>query len=80
MLHGTSYLGAKSAAFPMEQNIKLSQDDGELLYDPTVFQRLIGRLLSDHHNDKLTYLVHRQIQYMAKPRVPHFIAAYRVLL
>ncbi|TXG57100.1 hypothetical protein EZV62_018413 [Acer yangbiense] len=40
--HGT---GCHSARTPMEQNLKLNAEDGELLQDPAVYCRLIGRLI-----------------------------------
>ena len=39
------YLGCKTRKIPMDPNVKLSQDEGELLDDPTHYRRLIGRLL-----------------------------------
>ncbi|TXG48166.1 hypothetical protein EZV62_027460 [Acer yangbiense] len=39
------YLGCKPVKTPMEPNMKLSQEDGELLDDLTVYRRMIGKLL-----------------------------------
>ena len=39
------YLGFKSASTTMESNLKLSKDDGNLLEDPVVYRRMIGKLL-----------------------------------
>lgn len=38
-------LGAKPAAFPMEQNHRLGHARGALLSDPESYRRLVGRLL-----------------------------------
>jgi hypothetical protein len=45
ILEDSGLLASKPIQFPMEHNLKLSRDDGVLLSDPTVYRRLIGRLL-----------------------------------
>ena len=45
LLSETGYLGCKLASIPMDPNLKLSQDDGELVDDPTACRRLIIKLL-----------------------------------
>ena len=37
--------GCKLAKTPMEQQLKLSKSDGELLKDSSQFRRLIGKLM-----------------------------------
>nr|XP_023884408.1 uncharacterized protein LOC111996648 [Quercus suber] len=73
-------LGCKSIRTPMEVNIKLSKDDGELLHDVGRYRRLISRLLFLTITwPDITYSVHRLSQFMSKPRNPHLKAAYRVI-
>ena len=53
-------LGSKTVKCPMEHNSKLSMDEVELLNDPTMYRRMVGKLLyltltSPH----LNYCVHR---------------------
>ena len=45
LLSDTGHLGCKPATIPMDPNLKLSQDDGDLIEDPTSYRRLIGKLL-----------------------------------
>ena len=45
LLSETGYLGCKLASIPMDPNLKLSQEDGELVYNPTTYWRTIGKLL-----------------------------------
>ena len=45
LLSDTGYLGCKMRNTPMDPIVKLTQDDGELLEDPSQYRRLIGGLL-----------------------------------
>jgi hypothetical protein len=41
ILEDSGLLAVKPSKFPMEQNIKLSKDNGNLLEDPTSYRHLI---------------------------------------
>uniref|UniRef100_A0A2N9GPH9 Reverse transcriptase Ty1/copia-type domain-containing protein n=1 Tax=Fagus sylvatica TaxID=28930 RepID=A0A2N9GPH9_FAGSY len=45
VLSDSGMLGSKPVVTPMEQNLKLSQSDGDALSDPSQYRRLVGRLL-----------------------------------
>jgi hypothetical protein len=45
ILADSGHLGTRPTAFPMEQNLKLNNADGDLLPDPSSFRRLVGRLI-----------------------------------
>jgi hypothetical protein len=45
ILDDCGVLAAKPSLVPMEPNLKLSRDSGELIPDPTIYRRMIGRLV-----------------------------------
>ena len=45
ILQDMGYLGCNPANTPMEANMKLIKDDGEIIKDPIVYRRMIGKLL-----------------------------------
>ncbi|KAF5475587.1 hypothetical protein F2P56_007379 [Juglans regia] len=78
--HDSGQLGFKPTSIPMDPNFKLSKDEGNLLHDPALYRRLIGRLLqlTTTRLDP-SYSIHLLSQYMAAPHVSHLQAAYKVL-
>ena len=73
-------LGCKTRNSPMDPNVKLSQTEGELLEDPLVYRRMIGKLLYlTITRPDLAYSVNRLSQFMTAPRAPHLQAARHVL-
>jgi Reverse transcriptase (RNA-dependent DNA polymerase)/Integrase core domain len=80
ILNETGLLGAKPTDFPMEQNLKLNSEDGRVLADPSVYRRLIGRLIYlTITRPEITLAVNTLSQFMNTPRQPHLDAAYRVV-
>ena len=80
IVHDVGMLGCKPVRTPMEVNLKLSKDDGELLHDARMYRMLISRLLFLTISwPDITYFVHRLSQFMSKPRKPHLKAEYRVI-
>ena len=45
LLDETGMIGVKPVETPMEKNHGLCSDSGELLDDPRIYQRLVGRLI-----------------------------------
>ena len=73
-------LGCKLVKSLMEQKLKLSKTDGELLKDAAQYRRLIGKLMYlTLSRPDIAYAVHRLSQLLAQPRVPHMKAATRIL-
>ncbi|XP_035546832.1 uncharacterized mitochondrial protein AtMg00810-like [Juglans regia] len=73
-------LGAQTAPFPMEQHLKLNNKDGDLLPDPGLYRRLVGRLIYlTITRPDIVYAVNTLSQFMHAPRVPHMTAATRAL-
>ena len=73
-------LGTKLVNTPMEVNLKLSKDEGDLLEDPALYRFLIGKLLYlTITRPNLSYSVNRLSQFLVQPRTPHMVAAQHVL-
>ena len=45
LLSDTGMMGCRPASTPMDPNLKLTSESGELLSDPSRYQRLVGRLI-----------------------------------
>ncbi|CAL8999399.1 unnamed protein product [Prunus brigantina] len=79
ILKDAGILGARPVSFPMEQNIKLS-NEGEILKDPAKYRRLVGRLIYlTITRPDITSAVHVLSMFMHEPRIPHMDAAVRIL-
>ena len=64
----------------MDVNVKLAQDDRELLDDPLQYRRIIGKLLYlTITRPDLCYVVNRLSQFLAKSRVLYSQVVVHVL-
>ena len=80
MLSRYGMTGCKPISVPLEQNVKLSLEEGELLEDVTVYRRIIGSLIyMTITKPDLSYAVGLVSQFMQAPRKPHLDAARRIL-
>ncbi|XP_004293223.1 PREDICTED: uncharacterized mitochondrial protein AtMg00810-like [Fragaria vesca subsp. vesca] len=80
VLEDAGFLGAKPSQFPVEQNLVLTQEDGDVLKDASQYRRMVGRLIYlTITRPDLVYAMHILSQFMGKPRQPHLDAAYKVL-
>lgn len=69
-----------AAPAPLPCGLKLSITEGELLDEPNVYRRLVGRLLYlGITRPNLSYCVQHLSQFVNTPRVPHLRAALHVL-
>ena len=80
LLEDTGFLACKPSNLLMDPNLKHNLDDGDLLADPSVYKRLIGRMiyLTISHLD-ITFAMNHLSQYMKEPRVPHLNVVHHLL-
>ncbi|KAL3746442.1 hypothetical protein ACJRO7_015405 [Eucalyptus globulus] len=81
--------GCKPAVIPIEQNTKLttaeydkgiSQDDDLTLEDPSIYQRLVGKLIYlTMTRPDISYAVQTLSQFMHSPKQSHMNAALKVV-
>ena len=71
ILDETGLLGAKPVETPMDPNVKLCVDQGELLPNPDQYRRLVGKLnyLTITRPD-ISFAVSLVSQFMSTPRHP----------
>lgn len=80
LLEDTTFLASKPCNLPMDPNVKLQLDQGDLLQEPSVYRRLIGRLLYlTISRPDITFTVHKLSQFVAHPRSSHLSAAHHLL-
>lgn len=80
LIEDTGFLATKPCPLPMDPNIKLSASDGKLLDDPSVYRRLIGRLLYlTISRPDITFTVHKLSQFMAAPHTTHLAAVHSLI-
>ncbi|XP_060668108.1 uncharacterized protein LOC132799681 [Ziziphus jujuba] len=76
-----SSAGCQTSMTQMEQNVKFSAEDGDLILDPSTYQLLIGRLMYlKITRPDILFTVNVLSQFMQTPRHPHFKAALCILL
>ncbi|XP_042950239.1 uncharacterized mitochondrial protein AtMg00810-like [Carya illinoinensis] len=80
ILEDSGLLGTKTISTPIELNHKLSHTTEELFQDPTVYRRLIGRLIYlTITRPNINYVVSVLRQFMDSPSQSHLHSAYRIL-
>jgi Reverse transcriptase (RNA-dependent DNA polymerase) len=65
---------------PMEVNLKLRKDDGELLENPTLYRSLVGNLIYlTITRPDILFAVNLVSQFMQAPRHLHLVAVHRII-
>ncbi|KAL8098650.1 hypothetical protein AgCh_031421 [Apium graveolens] len=80
ILHKYGLSTAKPVLLPMDPHVKLTAGEGELLSDPALYQRLIGKLIYlTITRPDIAYTVQLLSQFIQQPTSTHFQAAKRLL-
>jgi hypothetical protein len=73
--------GCKPISIPLEQNVKLSADEGNLVEDTTMYRRIVGSLIyMTITRPNLSYAVGVVSQFMQTPRKAHLDTMRRILM
>lgn len=80
LLEDVGLLAAKPSAVPFNPTLKLFVDEGNVLEDPSLYRRLIGRLIYlTNSRPEIEFAVQHLSQYVSKPRAPHYQVAIQIL-
>lgn len=80
LLKDTGLLAAKPSPTPMDPQVKLHKNSGSALSDPSVYRRLIGRLLYlTHSRPDISYAVSHLSQFLHSPTDQHLTATMRIV-
>lgn len=80
LLTTTGFLGCKPSSLPMEPNLKLLKEEGDLLPNPEMYRSLVGRLMYlTITRPDITFSGNKLCQFSSQPRTPHLQAVYKVL-
>ena len=80
LLFDIGLLASKPANVPMDQSTKFRSSMGEDVPDPSLYRRIIGKLLYlTLTRPDICYSVHKLSQFMSSPKISHLQAAYKVL-
>jgi hypothetical protein len=72
--------GCKPISIPLEQNVKLSANEGDLVEDTTMYKRIVGSLIyMTITRPYLNYAIGVVSQFMQTPRKPHLDVVRRML-
>ena len=64
----------------MDQSLKLRSSNGDSVLDPSLYRKLIGKLLYlTLTRLDISYSVHKLSQFMSAPKMPHLEVAYKIL-
>ena len=64
----------------MELNLKLQRDDGALIFDPTLYQRLVGSLIYlTITRPDMGFVVQVVSQFVSQPQRHHLLALHRII-
>ena len=80
MLSRYGMIGCKHISVPLEHNVKLNAEKGELLEDVTIYRCIVGSLIyMTITSPDLSYAAELGSQFMQVPRKPHLDAARCIL-
>jgi len=72
--------GCKPISIPLEQNVKLSANERDLVEDTTMYKHIVGSLIyMTITRPDLSYAVGVVNQFMQTPRKPHLDVVRRIL-
>ncbi|XP_019177874.1 PREDICTED: uncharacterized protein LOC109173072 [Ipomoea nil] len=80
ILEENGFLESKPANTPFTTGLRLTNLEGDLLDNPGIYRRLVGKLLYlTNTRPDISYAVQQLSQFVDKPRHTHLTAAHRVL-